>query len=158
MASSSTVARLRKEFKRLEQSPLPHIEAAPLETNILQWHYVITGPPATPYHNGIYHGVLTFPKDYPFKPPSIIMLTPSGRFKESTRLCLSMSDFHPETWNPLWSVSSILSGLLSFMLEDTQTYGSIHTSDAVKRALAKQSIAFNLRNDTFCKLFPQYKE
>ena len=26
------------------------------------------------------------------------MLTPSGRFETGTRLCLSMSDFHPETW------------------------------------------------------------
>ena len=29
------------------------------------------------------------------------MLTPNGRFKVATRLCLSMSDFHPETWNPM---------------------------------------------------------
>jgi ubiquitin-protein ligase len=27
-----------------------------------------------------------------------------------------MSDFHPETWNPTWSVESILRGLLSFMV------------------------------------------
>ncbi|KAK0597948.1 hypothetical protein LWI29_030116 [Acer saccharum] len=26
-----------------------------------------------------------------------------------------MSDFHPESWNPMWSISSILTGLLSFM-------------------------------------------
>ena len=30
------------------------------------------------------------------------MLTPNGRFKTGIRLCLSMSDYHPETWNPLW--------------------------------------------------------
>lgn len=44
------------------------------------------------------------------------MMTPSGRFQTDTRLCLSMSDFHPESWNPLWSVGSILMGLLSFMV------------------------------------------
>jgi len=32
------------------------------------------------------------------------------------RLCLSISDFHPDTWNPAWSVSTILTGLLSFMV------------------------------------------
>ena len=36
--------------------------------------------------------------DYPFKPPSLLMVTPNGRFETGQRLCLSMSDFHPETW------------------------------------------------------------
>ena len=27
-----------------------------------------------------------------------------------------MSDFRPKTWNPAWSVSTILTGLLSFMV------------------------------------------
>ena len=29
------------------------------------------------------------------------MITPNGRFAVNTRLCVSMSDFHPETWNPV---------------------------------------------------------
>jgi hypothetical protein len=43
----------------------------------------------------------------------------------TTRLCLSMSDYHPETWNPMWSVSSILSGLVSFMYDTTPTTGRV---------------------------------
>lgn len=43
------------------------------------------------------------------------MITPSGRFQVDTRLCLSISDFHPDTWNPSWTVSTILMGLVSFM-------------------------------------------
>jgi ubiquitin-conjugating enzyme E2 J2 len=52
-----------------------------------------------------------------------------------------MSDFHPESWNPLWSVSSILSGLLSFMVEDAHTHGSVETTETFKRergALARR--------------------
>lgn len=49
-------------------------------------------------------------KRYPFKPPSIMMITPNGRFKTSTRLCLSMSDYHPDQWNPTWSTELILKG------------------------------------------------
>lgn len=30
------------------------------------------------------------------KPPSVIMITPSGRFQPNARICMSMSDFHPE--------------------------------------------------------------
>ena len=44
------------------------------------------------------------------------MITPNGRFQTNTRLCLSISDFHPDTWNPAWSVATILTGLLSFMV------------------------------------------
>lgn len=65
------------------------------------------------------------------------MITPNGRFKSNMKLCLSMSDFHPETWNPLWSVSAVLTGLLSFMLGSEETVGSVMTSDKEKIRLAK---------------------
>lgn len=51
----------------------------------------------------------------------------------SFRLCLSITDFHPDTWNPAWSVSTILTGLLSFMVEKGPTLGSIETSDFTVR-------------------------
>jgi len=41
------------------------------------------------------------------------------------RLCLSISDFHPDTWNPAWSVSTILTGLLSFMVSWLQRYFAV---------------------------------
>ena len=137
---------------------MQHIEAVPSESNILEWHYLIHGPPNTPYAGGLYHGKLLFPRDYPYHPPSILMLTPSNRFKTNTRLCLSMSDFHPETWNPLWSVSSILSGLLSFMLESTATYGSMEASEEARRQLAAKSETWNIDNNrAFNEHFPHYK-
>lgn len=54
-------------------------------------HYVVEGPEGSPYHGGLYHGKLVFPREFPFKPPSIYMITPNGRFKCNTRLCLSIS-------------------------------------------------------------------
>lgn len=113
---------------------------------------MITGPPDTPYEGGQYHGVLLFPADYPFKPPAIKMMTPNGRFKTNTRLCLSISDYHPDTWNPAWNVSTILTGLLSFMVADEHTAGSITTTNEIKKNLAKQSKAYNLRQN---KLFQE---
>lgn len=155
MASSVCVQRLRKEFKDIQKKPIENIRAAPKETNILEWHYVIEGPKGSPYESGWYHGILTFPSDYPYKPPSIQMLTPNGRFKTHTRLCLSMSDFHPESWNPMWSVGTILMGLYSFMLEESATYGSIVTDTAFKRQKVKESLEYNCKNKLFCELFPE---
>eukprot|EP00599_Poterioochromonas_sp_BG-1_P007352 CAMPEP_0173151128 /NCGR_PEP_ID=MMETSP1105-20130129/11391_1 /TAXON_ID=2985 /ORGANISM="Ochromonas sp., Strain BG-1" /LENGTH=207 /DNA_ID=CAMNT_0014066435 /DNA_START=46 /DNA_END=669 /DNA_ORIENTATION=+ len=151
-------SRLRKEYKELKKKPVENIRAAPKETNILEWHYVIEGPKNSLYEGGWYHGTVTFPKEYPLKPPSIQMLTPNGRFKPHTRLCLSMSDFHPETWNPLWSVGTILLGLYTFMLEESPTYGSITTSPDTKRQLASESLEFNVKNKIFCELFPELVE
>jgi len=156
MASVSTTAiqRLRRDAARIAKDPVPFVIAAPLPSNILEWHYVVQGPPDSPYEGGFYHGKLIFPFEYPFKPPSIYMLTPNGRFKTNTRLCLSISDFHPDTWNPAWSVSTILTGLLSFMLENTATFGSLEMSDYEKRALARASLAYNMKSKTFRDLFP----
>lgn len=155
MATKQAYKRLTKEYISIQSSPPPYIIARPSESNILEWHYVITGPQDSPYANGQYWGTLVFPSEYPYKPPSIKMLTPNGRFATNERLCLSMSDFHPGSWNPSWSVSTILTGLLSFMLEDTPTTGSITTTKDDKILLAAQSRLWNARNNKFRDLFPE---
>ncbi|ODV79242.1 ubiquitin-conjugating enzyme E2 6 [Suhomyces tanzawaensis NRRL Y-17324] len=159
MATRQSQRALTKEYKLLSANPPPFVIAKPNDENILEWHYVITGPPESPYEDGQYHGILRFPKEYPFKPPSISMVTPNGRFACNQRLCLSISDFHPDTWNPAWSVSTILTGLLSFMTGDEKTAGSITSSDSVKRKLARESKEWNMReNVRFRKQFPDLVE
>jgi len=69
--------RLLMEYRRILKNPIEYIETRPLDTNILEWHFVITGC-QDPYIGGKYHGILEFPDDFPMKPPSIKMLTPSG--------------------------------------------------------------------------------
>ncbi|XP_046397087.1 ubiquitin-conjugating enzyme E2 J2 [Ischnura elegans] len=152
--TNSATARLKQDYIRLKRDPVPYVVAEPLPSNILEWHYVVNGPEGTPYEGGLYHGKLVFPREFPFKPPSIYMITPNGRFKTNTRLCLSISDFHPDTWNPAWCVSTILTGLLSFMIEKSPTLGSIDTSEYEKMQLAIQSLEFNLKDKIFCELFP----
>lgn len=159
MASRQSQKRLTKEYRAIQANPPPFITAKPNEENILEWHYIITGPTSTPFEGGQYHGILRFPSEYPFKPPSISVVTPNGRFACNTRLCLSMSDYHPDTWNPAWSVSTILTGLLSFMTGDESTTGSITTSDNVKRRLARESKNWNMNeNQRFRKNFPELIE
>lgn len=143
MASRAAQKRLTREYKSIAENPPPYITAHPSETNILEWHYIITGPENTPYHNGQYWGTLMFPPNYPFAPPAIRMHTPSGRFQPSSRLCLSISDFHPRSFNPAWEVSTILIGLLSFMTSEEMTTGSVSASQAERKFLAARSRWWN---------------
>ena len=53
---------------------------------------------------------------------------------------------------------TILTGLVSFMVEKAPTLGSLETSDAQKRILAAQSLDFNCKDQTFRSLFPDYVE
>jgi ubiquitin-conjugating enzyme E2 J2 len=147
MAPALATKRLRKELIQLQNEPPPGIIAEPKESNILTWYYAIRGPPDTPYDGGIYVGKLVFPPEYPMMGPSIMMGTPNGRFQINTKICMSMSgDFHPESWNPLWSVATIIQGIQSFMASEELTTGGMKAPEAERQKLAKLSIAYNRKN------------
>ena len=67
------------------------------------------------------------------------MVTENGRFKPNAKICLSISDYHPESWNPVWPVKSIIIGLISFMTTDLDTVGSIKMAPEQVKAIAKKS-------------------
>lgn len=156
------ISRLQKEYVQIQRESIPNIDCAPREDNILEWHYVIhslTEQHSLSFSGGNYHGKLVFSPQYPYKPPSIYMSTPNGRFQINQRICTSMSDFHPESWRPLWSIRSILIGLLSFFLDEKepQTYGSVQTSTEDKRKMALVSLQYNVNHvPLFKDLFPQF--
>ncbi|RYC57237.1 hypothetical protein CHU98_g8970 [Xylaria longipes] len=161
LLANSVLAQLAREYKTISENPPPYISAHPSESNILEyvhmqsprqspfvltksrWHYIITGPEDTPYYGGQYWGTLIFPTNYPFAPPAIRMHTPSGRFQPSTRLCLSISDFHPKSFNPAWEVSTILIGLLSFMTSEEMTTGSVSATARERKMYAERSRWWN---------------
>lgn len=71
------------------------------------------------------------------------MHTPSGRFQPSTRLCLSISDFHPKSFNPAWEVSTILIGLLSFMTSEEMTTGSVGATEQERKWASQRTRWWN---------------
>lgn len=70
-----------------------------------------------------------------------------------------MSDYHPETWSPAWSISKVLIGLVSFLVTDERTTGCIITSNETKLLLAKKSLVWNVDHCPMFKLFADvYKD
>ena len=55
-ASPAARKRLMKENAAMQQQPPPFGFARPDEKDILKWHYVLRGPPDSPYVGGEYHG------------------------------------------------------------------------------------------------------
>ncbi|EDO38825.1 predicted protein [Nematostella vectensis] len=101
--------------------------AQPLEDNLFEWHFTVRGPPDTEFAGGRYHGRIILPPEYPMKPPSIMLLTPNGRFEIGKKICLSMSAHHPETWQPSWSIRTVLMAIIGFM--PTKGAGAIGALD-----------------------------
>lgn len=99
-------------------------------------------------------GRISFPKLYPLKPPSIEVMTPNGRFQVNRKICMSISNHHPESWNPAWNVQTIIIGLISFFVSDELTAGCIKTTDEVKMKFSKDSLDYNLNKlSKFKELF-----
>lgn len=154
-ASPTAVRRLQKDYAKLMQDPVDGMLALPNEDNILEWHYCLRGSPDTPFHGGFYWGKVIFKENFPWAPPAITMITPNGRFATNTRLCLSISDYHPESWNPGWTVSAILIGLHSFMNENQPAAGSVPGTPQEQKNLAAASKEFNVKYKEFRRFFPQ---
>lgn len=55
-----------------------------MQENIFEWQFAIRGPSESEFEGGIYHGRIQLPSDYPFKPPSFLLLTVSRFFTQKT--------------------------------------------------------------------------
>ncbi|CAG9534757.1 unnamed protein product [Cercopithifilaria johnstoni] len=136
---STGVKRLMKEAAEL-RNPTDMYYAQPLEDNLFEWHFTVRGPAETDFEGGIYHGRILLPMDYPMKPPSVILLTPNGRFQLNQKICLSISGHHPESWQPSWSIRTALLALIGFMPTDAAgALGSLEYPPEERRKLAKIS-------------------
>jgi len=144
-SSRSSLKRIMKEIVELQEEsckPDRMFVAKPLESDLYEWHFSIRGPPETPFEGGVYHGRILLPLEYPFKAPEIIFLTENGRFECNARICLSITSFHQETWQPSWGIRTILTALIGFLPSDADGHGAMNYPDEDRRRLAKTSRQF----------------
>jgi ubiquitin-conjugating enzyme E2 J1 len=138
---TTTTKRLLREASLCATTHSNDYYAAPVsDSNLHEWHFTLRGPDDTPYANGLYHGRITLPSSYPLKPPTFRFLTPSGRFEQNKEICLSISNFHEESWNPAWDVRTALTALRPFMAaEPAGQVGGVRASSEIRRRMAGES-------------------
>ncbi|KAF5324683.1 hypothetical protein D9611_004362 [Ephemerocybe angulata] len=140
--NNSAVKRIMQEARELANDPCTDYHAAPLEDDIFEWHCTLRGSPGTEFEGGLYHFRILLPAEYPFRPPSIMMLTPSGRFELNTKICISFTNYHEELWQPAWGVRTALVGLQGFFPLKGQLaagVGSVESHPTERKRLAALS-------------------
>lgn len=124
----------------MDEKPIREFCAEMLEDNCLEWHFTMLGPCDSPYEQGVYHGKIFVPANYPFSPPDVVLLTPNGRFELDKRICLSISSYHPENWHPTYGIATVLHALREFMsTPGNNGIGAIEYPKAVREELALKS-------------------
>ncbi|KAI5959297.1 CBP1 [Candida pseudojiufengensis] len=138
MAPRSTAhKRLLKEYQLLSRDPPPGILAGPKsEDDLFKWECFLEGPSETPYENGVFPAILTFPKDYPLSPPTLKFDPPllhPNIYADGT-VCISI--LHPpgedpnqyerpeERWSPVQSIEKILLSVISMLAEPNPESGA----------------------------------
>lgn len=92
----------------------------------------------------MYHGKIILPSEYPFKAPHVIFLTPNGRWALDTKVCISFTGFHEESWQPAWGIRTALLGVQALMSskDDEAGYGAESMNDEGRKMLAEKSMAW----------------
>ena len=153
---ASALKRLRKDLNELEHDKNSQIVASPAvtvkkyydddnelktdeTTNWFQWTAIILGPTETPYENGKFNIKLTYPNDYPFKPPTVLFETPiyHPNVDSHGNICL---DILKDRWSPAQTTQSILLSISSLLSEPN---GGDPLDAAIGRQFNEDRAAFN---------------
>lgn len=121
-------ARILQELKNLKKEELDYLHAEPLETDLYTWHFTFRGPENTDFHEGLYHGQIILPFEYPFKPPDIIFSNKNGRFEVNTKICLTITQYHTEEWNSAWTIRTMLEAVISLFNERVMGHGYLEST------------------------------
>ena len=142
--SNISLKRIQKEFQNMINDPSDDFYANPIKDDMFCWHFTIRGPPDTEFEGGLYHGIIKLPMSYPNRPPSIMFLTPNGRFDVNMDVCLSMTRYHKEEWQAAWTIRSMLEAIIAFfpVKEDHDAIGALDSSVESRKHFAKLSIKY----------------
>ena len=116
-------------MKSLQNDPPEGIDASPVDcSNLLLWRGCLFGPPDSEWEGAVLPLHLSFPPDYPQKPPVVrftCKLFHPNVFSDG-KLCL---DILQDKWSPIHTVGTVLTSIQS-LLTDPNTASPAHPEAA----------------------------
>ncbi|KAF4670167.1 Ubiquitin-conjugating enzyme E2 4 [Perkinsus olseni] len=108
--------RINKELQDLSQDPPANCSAGPIGDDMFHWQATIMGPKDSPYDGGVFFLNITFPSDYPFKPPKCHFTTKIYHCNISSNgsICL---DILRDQWSPALTISKVLLSISSLLTD-----------------------------------------
>jgi len=110
------LSRLTKELDSLgkNRTDIDTWSAAPTGEDYFKWQATIQGPKGTPYEGGIFFLDISFPPDYPFKPPKVKFTTKiyHCNVKEDGYICMEMLQ---NGWSPALSIQKVILAVIDLM-------------------------------------------
>ncbi len=117
--SATSIRRLKKEWSDINQEIEKSGETITVKLihdELIHWSATMKGPTESPFENGIFTLDITFPTEYPFKPPIIKFLNKMYHPNINTlgAICL---DILKDQWSPALSVFKVLLSISSLLAD-----------------------------------------
>jgi len=153
-----TIRRLKGELKNLEKNREAYYQVVQDKKDQLRFYFLLRGDNDSIYKGGHYIGKIVLPDSYPTNPGDFYMLTPSGRFRTETKICLTNSGYHKDMWSPMWNIKNMVIGFVSvFLSDDTKGISHIKDSPSERKQMAINSMKYNMTHyKDICMLFDQF--
>lgn len=135
-------------YKKATEQHNEYIKYCINENNIHEWYIKISSLVGddNEFEHGEYIGKITITDDFPYKPPSFMLLTPNGVYDIDGRVCISIGEFHSQNYMPTLGVSGFTNQLISGMI-GWRTLGEgirlLNTTVEEKKLLASESVKYN---------------
>ena len=112
----ASLKRITREFTSFNKDPPTNCSAGPEGDDLYHWTATIMGPEGSPYYGGVFYLNITFPSNYPFKPPKIAFITKiyHPNINSSGGICL---DILKDNWSPALTISKVLLSICSLLTD-----------------------------------------
>ena len=108
--------RIKKELEEIQNDPPANCSAGLDGDDIYNWTATIMGPTATPYHGGVFYLNITFPQNYPFKPPKVHFVTKIYHPNVTASSGEVCPELLTENWKPHLNIRYIMECLRTLLI------------------------------------------